>query len=46
MLEEILFRAIVFGLYRDAGVFAAHPALCVAFLPLFFAVAHVHAFFF
>jgi prenyl protein peptidase len=37
-----MYRGIIFGLYRDSGIFNRHPYLCLAFLPLYFAVAHAH----
>lgn len=45
VLEEFMYRGIIFGLYRDSGVFASHPKLCLTLLPLYFAIAHAHILF-
>ena len=42
-LEEILYRGIIFGLFRDCGTFANKPTQCLILLPLFFSFAHAHA---
>ena len=45
VLEEFMYRGIIFGLYRDSGVFASYPKLCLTLLPLYFAIAHAHILF-
>lgn len=42
-LEELTYRGIIFGLFRDCGTFNKSPTLCLVLLPSFFAFAHVHA---
>ena len=42
IVEEIYFRGIVFGLYRDTGFFDQNPQTCIVVLPIYFAVAHAH----
>ena len=42
-MEEFVFRGIIFGLYRDSGIFAGQPRTCVLLLPLYFSVAHINA---
>ena len=42
ILEELMFRSLIFGVFRDSGVFEQRPRLCVALLPLYFATAHAH----
>ena len=43
IIEEFMFRGIIFGLYRDSGIFVGCPRTCVVFLPLYFSVAHINA---
>ena len=42
IFEEFMFRGIIFGLYRDCGIFKTHSTLCLTLLPLYFATAHTH----
>ena len=42
ILEEIMYRAVIYGLFRDSGLFKEYPMTCLTCLPLFFAFAHVH----
>jgi len=42
-LEELIYRGVIFGLFRDCGTFSESPTQCLILLPLFFAFAHIHA---
>jgi len=42
-LEEFMFRGLIFGLYRDSGIYAGHPQACLYLLPLYFSTAHMNA---
>ena len=42
-LEELMYRGIIFGLYRDSGIFNEYPIYCLILLPFYFAIAHAHS---
>ena len=43
ILEEVMFRGLIFGLYRDSGIYAGHSRACLYLLPLYFSFAHLNA---
>ena len=42
LLEELVYRGFIFGLYRDIGYFDNRPMTSILLLPLYFSLAHCH----
>lgn len=46
ILEELLYRSIIFGIYRDAYILEGNELTCLYTLPLYFAIAHLNTFYY
>ena len=45
ILEELLYRSIIFGIYRDAFILEGNESTCLYILPIYFAIAHLNTFY-
>jgi membrane protease YdiL (CAAX protease family) len=46
ILEELLYRSIIFGIYRDSNILEENKTACLCVLPLYFAIAHLNTFYY